>query len=384
MDCMLGIIIFFLLLTIFLVFAFGIGECYKPIKNEPFVNSSFFSHPISQNEKLDSLYSPFVLRPRENNALKYTGQCTNELYPHQTSPSGKGEMGSPNPYVEARFYAQRPILNPNQYYQIIEQMLNFMNKNYSKVPSNIDKSLFVYQDEFSQQDSYSDVMKYIMKLINDAKTKVKSMVEYAKVDTWGGENFAFTDQKVFSFSRYNQNELSEQDRAKYATNSNEPKRLVVNFNLYNTLRNISTDVNAIVFYKDNKYFFDSIDISTKKESNVLEPFSLLNKNKSNININDIHLSPTPQWIYGNTIENQTFNSKGFHDPNGKNIYIKGGIPESFKEIVNNYPQAYLTKRYNAQNLPGGPLFPETNIDKTNSKILPQFPNGSNQSWTVNV
>lgn len=398
-----GIILIVLIISILFVTVYGIGEynCNETFKSIPLRDeTSFYSHDkLSKAQKKDSLYSPFVIRPREINALEYSGQCTNELFPHQTSPSGKGEMGSPNAYVEARYYAQRPLLNPDQYYKLIENMLQYIRNSYSNVPNSINKELFIHQDEFSEGNTYSNVMKFIMNIINQAKKKTKSMVEYAKVDTWGGENFAFIDQKVFSFSRYSNDTLSdtagrgdfaeiEQERAKFARTSKEPKKLIVNFNLYNTLRNISTDVLAEVFYLHGKYYFSDIQITSKKETNHIKPVSISMNKTGNINLNNNDLpgnrGPTPQWIYANTMENQTFNSKGFHDPNGENIFIQGGIPEEFKEIVKADPNAYMTKTYNAQDLPGGPLFAQTNIDNTNSRITPKFPQSAQPQWTVAV
>jgi hypothetical protein len=339
------------------------------ITNYNHCNEHFYNFPdpigtLTQSEKNQSLYSPIIIRPREINAQVYKGKCTNPLYP-MASKDGKGEMGFPNSKIEASFYAQRPLLNPDQYYKMIEQLFTTMRK-YKQLPKKINESLFIYPDQFSQGDTFSNVMKFIMKLINKSKKETKAMVEYANIDTWGGEQFAFTDQKVFSFARYKQNG-TEMEQAREAK-MNEPKRLIVNFNLYNTLRNISTDVLASVFYIDGKYYFQDIHMTTKKDTNFIKGHNL--DNGINLNYSDSR-QPVPQWIFANTIENQTFNNKGFHDPNDQNIYIKGGIPDEYKSFINNkdFIYSYWTKYYNAQNLPGGPLLPNTSTSKLNSQIL---------------
>ncbi len=391
-------ILFIVILCVVTIF-FVLYVC----KTEQFHDvDALFYDPIgtlTKREKVDSLYSPFVIRPREINAQRFSGRCTNELYPNGyhigfTNKIAKGEMGSPDAYIEARFYAQRPLLNPDQYYNMLSQMLKTVNS-YHNVPDFIPKNLFIHQTEFSDGNTFSDVMKYIMKLINKGKKNTKSLKEYAKVDTWGGEQFAFTDQKMFSFSRYNEmnrenggindSAQAEQDRAKNARRSGEPRKLVVNFNLYNTLRNISTDVIATVYFAHGKYYFDNIELTTKKETCPWTPVNFGTKS-GNINLNNADSrAPVPNWIYGNTLENQTFNNKGFHDPNGDNILIKGGIPEEYRQFIkqDNVKNSYWTKYYNAQDLPGGPLFPETSTSKLNTKILPDLKNLS-RSWTVNV
>ena len=379
-----GILLTIVLTLVILFFgAYCIGFLNK---NETFKQvPSTFKDPIgllTEKEKRDSLYSPIIIRPREINAQQYGGRCTNVLYP-KANKLGKGEMGSPNASVEAKFYAQRPLLNPDQYYDMVEQMFETMRTQHKNIPDFINPDLFVYQDEFSEGDTYSNVMKYIMKLINKAKSDTMSMKEYAKVDTWGGEHFAYTDEKLFSFSKFSPAE-NEQNRARQARKHREPKKLIVNFNLYNTLRNISTDVLASVFFAHGKYYFDDIQITTKRKSNML-PGVNLSAGKTGINLNNSNeRAPVPQWIYANTLENITFNNKGFHDPNDKNVYIEGGIPDEYKTFINqkDFKNSYWTKFYNAQNLPGGPLYPETSTSKLNTKVLPDFPKP--KSWTVNV
>lgn len=361
------------------------------------VRSSFYAHeqPLTNREKKDSLYSPFVIRPLESVTLNYSGNCTNELFP-KASKSGKGEMGSPNAGVEAKYYAQRPILNPDEYHKMLDLLFNRINKKSQKnLPKFIRQiqELFIYQDQFSQGETYSDVMRHIMNAINQSKKQVKELVEYAKVDTWGGENFGFVDQKVFSFSRYDSSHLSEQDRARLANERNEPKKLVVNFDLYNTLRSTATNVNVSVFYIRGKYYIEHIDFSTKKTSSGgLEPYTFSSDKQSGGIVIDQSKNgykarnPTPQWIFGNTIENTLFNNKGFHGMDSENIYIKGGVPDEFKEVLKNNPNGYLLKFNSGQKLGnGGPIFPSRpGSTGANADITPNFPTSNLPRWRASV
>lgn len=368
-------------------------EMFTPSAQE----NVFYVHdqPLTQQEKKDSLYSPFIIRPLEGVTLDYSGQCTHELFP-KSSVHGKGEMGSPNAGVEAKYYAQRPLLNPDEYHKMLELLLNHITKkSQKKLPNFIREiqGLFIYQDQFSQGETYSDVMKHIMKTINQSKKQIKQLVEYAKKDTWGGENFAFLDQKVFSFSRYNSSNLSEQDRARLANERNEPKKLVVNFDLYNTLRSAATNVNVSVFYFKGRYYIEHIDFSTKKTSSGgLEPYSFSSDKQSGGIVIDQSKNgykdrnPVPNWIFGNTIENTLFNSKGFHGTDSENYIINGGVPDEFKEVLKSNPNGYLMKFNSGQKLGnGGPLFPSS-PDSTgaNANITPNFPTSELPRWRASV
>jgi len=399
-----GVLIFFIFIVLVIVLLCLMKEgstgnqlremFSQPLRNTS--NNSFYVHdqPLTQQEKKDSLYSPFIIRPLEGVRLDYSGHCTHELFP-KSSVHGKGEMGSPNAGVEAKYYAQRPLLNPDAYHKMLELLFNHINeKSQKNLPNFIREiqDLFIYQDQFSQGDTYSNVMKHIMKIINQSKKQVKELVEYAKKDTWKGENFAFLEQKVFSFSRYDSSKLSEQERARLANERNEPKKLVVNFDLYNTLRSTATNVNVSVFYFKGRYYIEHIDFSTKKPSTGgLEPYTFSSDKQSGGIVTNQSKngykdrSPVPNWIFGNTIENTLFNSKGFHGSDDENIYIEGGVPDEFKEVLKNNPNGYLMKFESGQKLSGGPLFPSAHGSTgTNADITPNFPTSNLPKWTASV
>ena len=160
----------------------------------------FYSHDkLTPKEKRDSLYSPFVIRPREVASVKYGGNCRNVLFPLATPPHGKGIMSTPNAKVEASYYAQRPLLNPDTYYKMLDNLFRYIKKNYTKNPPNVDKSLFIYSNSFCQRNCFTESMKFVMGIINSAKKQEPSMKAYANVDNWGGEQFAYLEEKVFMF-----------------------------------------------------------------------------------------------------------------------------------------------------------------------------------------
>ena len=176
-----GVLIFFIFIVLVIVLLCLMKEgstgnqlremFSQPLRNTS--NNSFYVHdqPLTQQEKKDSLYSPFIIRPLEGVRLDYTRHCTHELYP-KSSVHGKGEMGSPNAGVEAKYYAQRPLLNPDAYHKMLELLFNHINeKSQKNLPNFIREiqDLFIYQDQFSQGDTYSNVMKHILKIINQSK-----------------------------------------------------------------------------------------------------------------------------------------------------------------------------------------------------------------------
>jgi hypothetical protein len=343
---------------------------------------------VTPQIKFDSLYSPFVIRPIETVSQK---PCTpNGLYVQTTNPSIKGDMGAPNLSVQAHNYAQRPILNPSQYEELLQKLFDYMNTNkktINQLPPRTKQALrnFVYSDTFCPVDVFNQVMVYIMKTINESKAEIPIYQKLAFNDTWGGEQFGYLNEQVYAFSRYDNSTLSEQEQANIAkSKKNEERKLIVNFNLYNTLRYCSTNVNVHLFYANKKYYFDKIEITSQKNT---QPFKYMSVTSS------IHepqesqqQAPVPSWIYGNTIENQFFNNVGFSDPNHKmNMFIKGGVPDSFKNVLKQWEQCSVLPAYNGQDqFRGAPLFASTDGTMTNARVTPKFPGNRSPQWTVNV
>ena len=76
---------------------------------------------------------------------------------------------------------------------------------------NLDK-----QQMFSSDDDYSDIMKFVMKKINEGQNTLKPFIDYSKIDTWGGEQFAFLNEKLYAFIAEDTSTLPEQAQATMA------------------------------------------------------------------------------------------------------------------------------------------------------------------------
>lgn len=383
------VILAFLVLTVFFIITMTVmyGICTKSenfksenfksenFKSKNFKNSvaRFFTYPLSKYEKINSLYAPIICRPPEHYARTYSGNCTNELYPKSTSPFGKGEMSAPcNPEIEAKYYAMRPLLTPQTYNKMIQEIFSKISTRFS-----IEESTW-YPNEFCNKNCYSNIMKFIMKNINEASKEVFSV--YSKSDTWGGEQFAFLNEKIFSFTTH-EPPTSEQEQAHQARYNLDkgPKKHIVSFTLHNTLRSSSIDCIALVYQENGKFVLSKIEFSTKSPSKWVDGVEI----SKSINLNNQNLPPEQNkisWIYGNNIENTTFNLKGFHDPDeSKNILIPGGVPSEFKEILKKCDQGYLLTPSGNQ----GPRFKGAPFGTNNANKAPPVRTQS-EIWEVNV
>jgi hypothetical protein len=385
MEIILSFFIILVFVIISLVIFCGVKQNKEPYKNIN-TKAKFYTYPPTKFEKIGSLYSPIIVRPADAMEEVYTGNCTNELYPKAASPFGKGEMVAPcDPTIEANYYAMRPILQPEVYNKMIAKLFKAITQ---KVPPSIPIDSLKFTDEFCNGECFTDVMKFIMGRINKAKNTLKVFKEYAKNDTWGGEQFAFLNQKVFSFSNHDNSSLTEQERAKLARYGKlpGPKKFVVTFTLHNTLRSSSIDVIAIVYSQNDKYYLDYIDFATRKPTNELRG-TQINKKNGNIILENVTKGDNgPIWIYGNTIQNNLFNLKGFYDSEHpeNNILVPGGVPEEFKQVLDKCDRSYLLEPANTQaRFQGGPLIPNNLATQTNTDVFPRFPD-TNERWKIKV
>lgn len=295
------------------------------------------------------LYSNIISRPKQKNIRKYSGNCTNELYPQKTSRFGGGEMTIPcDPSVESEHYGMRPILNSNNYHEIIEHLFDYMSEKIS-----YDDSKLKYKEEFSNENEYTHVMKFLMDRIYSTMEILPVFSEYAKNDTWKGEHFVFLNEQIFIFSENDTSNMSQQQRALLARveNTKNDKKIIVKFTLYNTKRSISSDVISELLLIDNKLKIKSIDFASKKQENWVEAFQQGKKNGINI---DCINKDEPSWIFGNTIENESFNCKGFKSENeSENYTIKGGVPEELIPMLQNCQNTNLLPCNTFQTLDGG-------------------------------
>jgi hypothetical protein len=334
-----------------------------PNNKSDFVKTTYI--PVDATSNVSSLYSPFILRPHDIVSRKLTDKCSSNAYSARTSNYGSGDMGKVCcPENEARNYAMRPILTPDAYNSLIE--LIFKNI-VDPVPTNIVSKNLVNENEFGNNDNFSEIMKFVMYKINQSKDTLSIFKQYAKNDTWGGEKFAFTNEKVFMFTESNPNVFSEQEQAIMARKKfNGFAKYILTFTLVNTLRSISTDVVTIIYSDKEIYYLSSINFATsgvteneRKGSDGPDGFSFEGFKGNGINLNSEKMPEgpvPPDWIYGNTIENETFTADGFHSPDpSKNILIPGGVPAEYEEVLKQCEQASLTFQRNPQSIefPGG-------------------------------
>lgn len=382
---------FIILLVFVLVTGFGLYIVKQNNKQIPeqfksvFNPTKFYTTSPNKEEKLNSLYSPIIWRPKDIYAHKYGGRCTNELYPKAPSKMGKGEMAGPcKPDVAGKYYGMRPILSP-------ETLQGMIGSIFSDITTTapIDDSKLIHQNQFCEGDSYSSVMKFVLRMINESQARLKVFKDYAKADTWGGDQFAYLNEEIFMFTEQNPNMFSQQQQAIRARKNNKKDtKFVLNFTLYLPLRSTSLDTTAIVIEHNRKLYITYIGFTTQK-GNGKGPESV---NISNPKSGDIiqpdfgGLPPqqnTPNWIYGNSLENKTFNLKGFHDPDeNMNILIPGGVPQEYLPILEKCDQGYLMKPANSS----GPRFKggfQSNLTTQEPPIYPNFPN-KKEVWTTMV
>lgn len=373
-----SLVIIFALIILFLV-----SSLFKTNNNktEPFVvfpRNLGLNGDLTPEEISNSLYSPIITRPKDIYAHSYGGNCTNELYPKSPSPHGKGEIAGPCcPDIGGKYYGMRPILT----YEMIQDMVMEIYKHITdRVP--IDTTPLRFQNEFSDGDSYTKVMRYILNRINKTQAELPSFRKYAKADTWGGDQFAYLNEQIFMLTADDPQKFSQQEQAIRArTPYKGDVKYVVTFTLYMPLRSMSLDTKTVVIKHKNKLYIQSIEFVSQKESNDgIEGVSL---DTDISQPQGTGQSSTPDWIYGNTIENKTFNLKGFHDPDeSKNILIPGGVPEEFGDVLDKCDQGYLLN-------PAGSTGPrmkggyQMDSNKFTAPVYPEFPNRDPQ-WNVRV
>ena len=209
----------------------------------PFVqqlNTKGWPPDLTESEKVQGLYAPIICRPPFNVHQPYDPPCeenANGLFSNQKMQTDC------NPTVSAKYYANRPIVNPNDYHSLLEFLFNNVTDPFTMPTKDL-----VHPQMFSESDDYSELMKFVMKKIDQGVETLKPFVDYSKIDTWGGEQFAFLNEKLYAFTREDTAALSEEEQARKARYGEYtgPVKYNIAFTLYNTLRSISTDVILVV------------------------------------------------------------------------------------------------------------------------------------------
>ena len=330
---------------------------------------------LSESEKVQALYAPMITRPPFYVHQPYIAPC--EEGKNGLFSNSKFQIDC-DPEVSAKYYANRPIINPDDYHQLLE----FLFKNIAE-PFEMDTTTLVHSQMFSSGDDYSEIMKFVMNKINGGVSNLKPFVDYAKVDTWGGEQFAFLNEKIYSFTATDTASLPQQTQATLARygDLDEPTKYVLSFTLYNTRRSVSTDVIAnILCPRKGENHLVSINFGTETPNDGgIRPYQWIENGGINLNAQGIpDCNNEPQWIFGNTLENEFFNTKGFHDPNpSNNVIVEGGVPDSLNDVLNGCDQGFIMECGSAQRLHGGSGYPATQID-----VIPKYP--QQKIWEVKV
>lgn len=289
---------------------------------------------FNENNKTEirATVSPFVTRPRTN-LMRY--QSPDGLYSPRFSMFGRGEFGTIQcPESDAQNYAMRPILDYNVYMRMMNQLFNIISDNIPfEVPDKDPEVNADVPDKLAKK-----VKDFIKAKLDKGKDTIPDFKKYARADTWHGEQFVLTNERLFVY------------------NFPEFQKVVASFTLQNPLRSMSTDIFAIVLLKDKKMYLQVIGTSTKlsQETDFYPGMNVPNKVGNVEYLSSREESAEPQWIYANTINNQTFNLVGMHEADeSNNILIPGGIPDEYKNIIERCDQGYIMDNYNSSQ---GPRF----------------------------
>ena len=307
---MKGLILIILISVLFLIYV------YKNVTKKNSHEVKTFSPENKEKKYNQKFYSHIVKRPIEKAVRNYTDNCTNALFPNATSSFGKGETTTPcDPSVESNYYAARPILNSNTYHEKLEHLFKYIEEE-----TEYDDSKLVKQDEFSNENDYKASLDYLMKKIKETQEILPLFKDYAKNDTWKGEDFFHINEKIFIFGPKENSETDQRE------NSENDKKFVISFTLYNTLRSVSTDIVAVLLFVNGRFIIKSIKFASKKSEKWVDG---VNVGKKMCIGTDCINQP-----FGNTIENESFNCKGFKSEiDLENYTIKGGVPEELMEIL---------------------------------------------------
>jgi hypothetical protein len=225
------------------------------------------------------------------------------------------------------YHAMRPLVNPNTYNMWLEKLF------YTVVEGH-NKELPIQNDVWSSvfcDNSKSSIMNFMMEKVAKG---VSLIPEMHKNGSWGVEQFYWTDAKLFQYV--------EPGLGTYYR---------ILFNLYNPLRSVGTEVQAVVFMNPEKpadlslkYMGFVNQLEWKMDGQSIDGVSGFNVAPAGRNPQiDIETEiETPQptdvgWLYGNTLLDQQFNQYGFYEE-GSNVQIESGVPESLKKRIKTFEQ----------------------------------------------
>lgn len=256
-------------------------------------------------------YSHSILRPfdsvRVPRDIKYsdgtTKQCEWPLF------AGSKYQKWCNENDAVKYHAMRPIVNPDTYNGWLQSLFDYL-----KDPDHEVSSLL--QEDLGSPnvfcDNQGEVTKWLMERIDEAVHKLPQMQHNGP---WKYEQFYNTDMQFYSFM----------------TKSHKIYKMI--FNLYNTLRSVSTLIDCVITESPNgtRKIIKMDFVSTSGEWGF-EGYNVGTTPKYGpgtvTGIKDVGFD----WNYMNTLETQQFNNVGFYDPL-RNITIEGGVPESLRNQI---------------------------------------------------
>lgn len=258
-------------------------------------------------------YSHSILRPPDTvhvpRDIRYSNgvvkQCDWPLF------SPKGHQQWCNEDVAIGYYAMRPIVSPDTYQEWLVTLFRALETPNPEIDTLLSGELSPNMFCGSQED----VMRWLMGRIDQI---VHQLPQFQKNGSWKYEQFYNTDVQFYSFA------TQESDRpiAIYK----------IVFNLYNTLRSISTLVTCtIVNNGENLYVHQMGFVSDTNKHTPYEGFNI-GTPKYGVGVDSGLRDIGFGWDYGNTLESQKFNEVGFFDPL-RNVTIEGGIPDSLRSKI---------------------------------------------------
>lgn len=251
-----------------------------------------------------------------------------------------------NPTIASDYYAMRPIIQHNEYENILKQILiDSVDPIEEEEEEEEILDNYKYPMRFIYDGDEDNLMKFIMKRLEESYSNNNKNNKYAMNDTWKGESFSFLNKKIYGF-------LSEKIDEKQPVKKSPKKiKYVVNFSLFNNHRYSSNDIIIEVFKKDNQFKIKSAILGTFNVKNTVEGVDIT----SDIDINSNTLKAcnnVPKWLYGNTLENLVFNEHGFYEE-GNNKLIQGGVPDDLVPELEKYSQQFLPEVSHEPILPKG-------------------------------
>tara|TARA_A100001015_G_scaffold45856_2_gene50666 strand:+ start:2311 stop:3267 length:957 start_codon:yes stop_codon:yes gene_type:complete len=234
--------------------------------------------------------------------------------------------------TSATYYGMRPIIQYNEYENVIKDILLRITK-----PIEFDYSEFKHPMRFLQTNDEENLMKFIMARINEAYRENPNNEKYALEDTWDGEHFSYLNQKVYSFS----------DKKIEGKKFPKEIRYVINFSLFNNHRYSSNDIIVEILKLEDVYHIMSAVLGTYDVKTDVVGVGI-NKSIDSSSIEEP--GNPPHWLYGDTVEDITFNKYGFYEE-GQNYTIKGGVPESLNDQLEEYSDKFLPEVSHAPILP---------------------------------